>query len=395
MNSVQQYIADLLTSGADDIWSEIQVCEEKGISATDALISILQDTGEAASDKQAHMRKRINAAYGLKKLRDPGGIPALINVLHEPNESLGIVASSALVAIGSEAVEPLISALSNSNRHFRFFAIGALSELQDNRAVEPLISLLQDPQAGGGAAIALGELGDPKAVAALINAIHTHEPGQCRPFVVALGEIGDPRAIQPLLECLPNFPDWVRLSVAEALAAIGSPAEEALLNCLNSVEQNVREGAAIALGMMGLSNGIELLKVTLRTSPSTYIRSGTACALGIIQDPSALELLILAMKDSARGVRIAAIKAIKQIGVSTETTNEMLISALHNRDPFEVGEVVLALSRIGNDRAIPELERLIREDDKRIVFHAPEIVGSLGEVARHAIEQINSRVKNL
>lgn len=394
MKSTEQLIADFLASGADEIGPELKVFEERGISITDELISILQDTGESAPDKLTHERKRIRAVYGLKKLRDPRSIPALISALREQDESLGLAASSALVAIGLESVEPLISALSYPDREFRFFAIQILSELQDNRAVEPLISLLQDPQVGWVAARALGELGDPEAVMPLINAIQTCGPGRCRPFIVALGKIGDHQAIQVLIEHLSDLPDWVCNDVAEALAALGGAVKEPLLECLKSAEQNLRERAAIALGYMGLPDGIDLLKLALRTSPSVYIRSGAAGSLGMIQDPSALDSLILAIEDPATGVRKEAVKAIKRIGVSTEATSRALISALDSDDSFVVGEAALALSSIGDKQAIPELERLTREDDQDITLHAQEINGTLGEIARYAIDQINSRVKN-
>lgn len=226
MNSAKQHLVDFLTSDADDIWSETTTSEEKGISATDALISILQDCGEALSDRQAHESRQIKAAYGLKILHDPRGIPALIDALGKSDEGLALVASNALVAIGLEAVEPLIAALSSPDRDFRSFAIQTLGELHDKRAVEPLISLLQDPRVGWVAARALGTLGDTRAVPALIDAIHTSEPGWCRPFVVALGDIGDPRAIQPLTEFLPSAPDWVRDSVTNALKSIKSKPDE-------------------------------------------------------------------------------------------------------------------------------------------------------------------------
>lgn len=396
MKSTEQIIEDFLTSNVDDTDATTKILEERGVSITDTLISILQDTVESASDKYAHEDKRIKAAYGLKKLRDPRGIPALIHVLREPDEGLNLAASSALVSIGAQAVEPLISALSHQDRHFRFFAIHTLGKLLDKRAVEPLISLLQDPQIGWVAAGALGELGDPRAVVPLIHTIQTCEPAQCRPFIAALGKIGDPKAIQVLIERLSDLPDWVYTAVAEALAAMGETAKKPLLEYLNSADQHSRERAAIALGYMGLPDGIQILKILLRTSPSVYIRSGAACALGIIQDPCALDSLILAIEDPASGVSREAIRAIGRIGVSTNATSKALISALDlaDDDPFVIREVVFALSSIGDERAIPELERLICQDDESLIFHSREKEGTLGDLASHAIEQIKSRANN-
>jgi HEAT repeat protein len=395
MDFAEQSVVGFLTSDADDIWTEIKTYEEKGISVTDALISILQDTGESAPDKRAHLLKRIRAAYGLGKIRDPRGIPVLINALREQNESLGLVATSALVAYGSDAVGPLISSLSYSEPHFRFYVIQALSDLKDNRAVAPLIPLLRDPQISWLAASALGALGDPQAVGPLIDALRTHKPSECRPFVVALGEIGDIRAVPPLIECLSDFPEWVSVSAAEALAAIGDQAKEFLVDCLNNQDDNnVRERAAIALGLTGSSDGVEVLKVALRASPSAAIRLAAASALGTIRDSSAIEPLTSAVEDPAAGVVKEAIIAIKRIGVSTEDTCRALISVLKKRDPFIVMEGIFALAKIGDKHAIPELERIIHEDNKRVVFHTPAVKGSLGEMAKYAIKQIDSRLES-
>ncbi|HAH20008.1 MAG TPA: hypothetical protein DCL49_03795, partial [Candidatus Omnitrophica bacterium] len=77
-----------------------------------------------------------------------------------------------LVAIGTPAVEPLIRALGNRTYRIRCGAARALGEIGDARAVEPLIKILGDGERYSAyAAEALGKIGDARAVNPLIKAV--------------------------------------------------------------------------------------------------------------------------------------------------------------------------------------------------------------------------------
>lgn len=62
--------------------------------------------------------------------------------------SIGIEAAAALAKIGSGAVELLLSALKNKNSMVRRNAIMALKKIKDDRAIEPLITMLKDNAEG-------------------------------------------------------------------------------------------------------------------------------------------------------------------------------------------------------------------------------------------------------
>src|SRR3989449_9963977 len=76
------------------------------------------------------------------------------------------------------------------------------SWLRDSRPVPPLIALLKDKDRAvrEDAAIALGMIGDPSAVPALIEAM---QDGAVRVrAIMALGMIADPRSVEPLIRVL-------------------------------------------------------------------------------------------------------------------------------------------------------------------------------------------------
>lgn len=125
-------------------------------------------------------------------------------------------AAIALGEIGdARAVEPLIEALEDKQILVQVEAAKALGKIGDTRAVEPLIKIM--------AVEALGQIGDPRAVEPLIGYI---ESMQALPIATvlpirALGEIGDPRAIDTLAKALKHKNRKVRTAAADALGEIG------------------------------------------------------------------------------------------------------------------------------------------------------------------------------
>jgi HEAT repeat protein len=74
-------------------------------------------------------------------------------------------------------VDALIASLQEDDSGLRFCAAGALGRIADERAFEPLLPLLQDPEIypRAYAAEALGSLGDPRAFDVLIRILQSDE----------------------------------------------------------------------------------------------------------------------------------------------------------------------------------------------------------------------------
>ena len=98
-------------------------------------------------------------------------------------------------------VDALMKALNyQSSWQIRGEAARALGELKDARAVEALIAVLKDENAGvrSKAAEALGEIGDTRAVKPLIARLKDKNVYMRVHAAGALGKIGDTRAFGPL-----------------------------------------------------------------------------------------------------------------------------------------------------------------------------------------------------
>lgn len=118
---------------------------------------------------------RENAIDVLKIFKDPRAIDPLIYTLGDKEWRVRSYASQALVAIGESAVEPLIAALGNGNANIRFWSAQALAQLNDARAIEPLLARLKagDLQVIAGAYRFFINQGDIGSEAALIQGLKT------------------------------------------------------------------------------------------------------------------------------------------------------------------------------------------------------------------------------
>lgn len=123
-----------------------------------------------------------------------------------------------------EDIKGLIEALRYKDSEVRCNAAIALGNLGDTRAVKPLIHALQDENSNiqVQAAMALGKIGDPEAVEPLIQALKDEDGYYARGSIVrALRDLGDTRAIRPLTQALKDNNANVWMIAAEALVRMG------------------------------------------------------------------------------------------------------------------------------------------------------------------------------
>ena len=151
-------------------------------------------------------------------------------------------------------VEPLIRALKEEDSHTRYNAVIALGRIGDVRAVEPLIGALVDPddRVAYEAVDALLEMKFGGLADALIKFLEMGRDISVR-GIRFLGEVGDVRAVGHLIEILRDF--WFEdylCAAAEALGRLGDVrAFEALVEASGSHHESVRAAAAEALGRLG------------------------------------------------------------------------------------------------------------------------------------------------
>ena len=182
------------------------------------------------------------------------------------------------------AVAALMDALKDSDKEVRETAMHALVQARDPRMFDPLVAALKDasPDVREQAVFGLGQLRDPRAVEPLMSVLHDTSPDVRQNAVFALGQLRDKRAVDPLI------------------------------SALKDTTPDVRQQAAFALGQLRDVRALEALVVALKDS-NADVREQVAFALGQLRDPRAIDGLTAAMKDSNAGVRRQAAFALGQI----------------------------------------------------------------------------------
>ncbi len=131
----------------------------------------------------------------------------------------------------------------------------------DPRFVDEVVGLFEeskgdDPLIRRYLALALGRLGDPRAVPSLRKVLQEASPDSDSQTVIyaawALGAIGDAAAVPDLLKAATSEDRGIRKTAVHALGVFaGDEARAALVHALDDAAEDVRWNAAVALGRRG------------------------------------------------------------------------------------------------------------------------------------------------
>jgi len=268
-----------------------------GAAACGALLAALR---EKRTDAEQIVR-------ALEQLGDPRSIGPLIEVLGSEYGDERSAAVGALKRIGPLSADPLVQALKDKNPRVREGAALALGELREPRTTEPLVETLADadPTVHDTAVLALGQVGDSRAVEALINALGRANDHTREQIFRALGQTVHPRAAAALANALQDkrLPNRLQESAFEALRAM--PAGEPLAEALTNNNENLRAWGLRASHRLPDPQAVELLSEDLKHSDPA-VREKTAEILGQLKSTAAVAMLVEAIKDSEESVSKAA-----------------------------------------------------------------------------------------
>lgn len=378
--------------------------------AVDPLIEIL-DSGCPLDVSEA-------AIIALGEIGDPRAVEPLLPLLQSSTISKRIIAAWALIEIGDpRTVDTLIGyaidwdfliagASTSRSRYIANYTeppdIIALAKIGGPIDVDSLIEILNSETSLDGQRItvrqvaaikALGAIGDPKAVDAIIGVLSDPDAAVRSNASWALGEIGDARAIEPLSYVASR--DWdpdVCDAASQALVKLGAtliPIEDNMTGPILDFKYGTpvaRSTAALILVEVGRDDPrtIDLLIKALK-DPYPIVRENAARALGIIRDPKAVDPLIEALEDRDDSVRNAAARALGEIGDPRAV--DPLIDVSYRATPG----AIVALGEIGDAKAADTLINYIRSlrsysdrypgdpETLRLVLPAIEALGKIGD----------------
>jgi len=113
-----------------------------GDPAVAPLVKALSDPNELVRGEAAKALDEINVAWGSHA--DSATVSALLTDLSSKDGLVRVRARNALVAIGEQAVGPLVKALAHRNQWVRWEAAKTLGQISDPTAAEALVRALED-----------------------------------------------------------------------------------------------------------------------------------------------------------------------------------------------------------------------------------------------------------
>lgn len=372
----------------------------RAVEAIEALIGRFKD-------KDAGVRTA--AVVAVKSIGGPS-VPHLTQTLTDKNEPLP-VRSSAAGILGVMGPQFLVDALKDQDPVVRRLGVSALENTSDPASIDLLMLALQDNDADvrslAGAIVdkmldglhiegfhgadsisgriseyagtlikALHSRDTPRALRLKIRALHSRdaatrarstgeiamlgkEAAPAIPFLIGMLSDDSPLQIQThrdgkLFSWGSTTPGW---EAAQALARIGQPAAEPLIDALATEDADVRQYASWALGEIGDARAVGAL-VSMLMDKSPVVRKRTAKALGKIGDSRATEPLIPLLTDDNADVRGEAARALGKF--ADRRAVEPLISALSRE---RRGAVVWALGEIADPRAVDHIIPVLSDDN--------------------------------
>lgn len=366
---------------------------------------------------------REAASDALRVVGGPVAVGHLIPLLYSDRPFIRNAAIEVLIALGTQALPRVTALQRDSDPDIRKFSADILGAIGGRECLDPLLALLDDPNDNvrHAAAEALGRLGLAEAVPRL-SALLTIPGSHWYPVVTALGQIGDPSAVPVLLSALseadpvsavvileivgrlgdqaaydqvvcliegarcPRAPKPVQFQVAACLRALlqlssrlGRPLpsldSDFVLPCVDALlTEEDQEGVLISIQAYGTM-------IPPAWAPRILALAGGEPSADLLAAAAALCRRLPAIIVSALERCPAALREAFLDGLIEEPSPqvvEALVTGLSQGQIGEQAELVEALGRIGDRRAVTALLSLLREGDVWLKARTAEALGRLG-----------------
>lgn len=251
----------------------------------------------------------LEGLKGRAQSGDPVACRKLVALLGEADRELHARIYPFLLELGDKAIPYLLEEVATPDRIRREQVIAALGNLRASQAAEPIARILADRslQRRYVAAWALGEIGSPDAMPALIAALDDDDPEVARYAVRALVRLNR-KVVPHLLAYLAEASPRGAAGAVRALGDIGDPM--ALDSLLIQAEGPNRPEAFLALGKLK-DKRAETVLISGLTDPQWRHRMFAAMALGGAGSAAAVPQLRVALEDEEMVVREWAARSLE------------------------------------------------------------------------------------
>ncbi len=364
--------------------------EERPVSE---LVEMLQ--GEEESDA-------ISAASALRQKGDPAAIDPLIDAA--TNSEFASVRRQSTMALqwfdAPKAIAALVILMEDGDgeiagaaqqglkfavgQSYQAIGAGMAAAKEENpdayeTAFTVLKGMMDSPEEFevSNAITALGQTGDPRAGALLVEKMDTATDYQKGKLVTALGKIDSPESVAALKTAAADDNSVVAKAASTALRSLGYVDLDLLKAELETL--GTRPGAIATLGKMDTPESLQLLKAQLE-SPSGD-RKQVIQALGNRSEPEAIEALFNFMR--GKGLRspevISTLQLIGNVGKRSQDPQvpKAIINAYRTND-LPKGAVVSALGTIG-DAAYGPAQGLLSHPEPKMEELGVAVLGVIGK----------------
>lgn len=317
---------------------------------------------------------------GLIESGSSKAIPTLVNALEHNDKYIQRDAARGMRRFAKkykDVIPPLLSVIKTTNDSLLAeLAAESVARSSDNSATDGLLKIIEDksliyPDIATKAVIAaLSDVNDLRAVPPLRSALKHDNPLIRREAAYSLKRYmhKDSSAVADLLDRLAFDHDYrVRQISADALSRnYDSKVVTGLIKIVNTTSSLGRADAARALGDLKSTKALTTLgNALLDQSSSKYLRREAAEALKRINSSSSLQIMMTVLtKDGDYRVREYAVKYLKaKLDPKSVPT---LIKALNDDEGSVREDAAVALGKLKNKSALPDLIGLLDDKNERV-----------------------------
>ncbi|MCS6851413.1 MAG: HEAT repeat domain-containing protein [Gemmataceae bacterium] len=366
-----------------------------------------------AAARASEPRVWFSALVALRKL---GGkarsvVPDLIDITRGSDASKCVLALDTLMQIDSTnpAVRVAIEAalpevrltLRHPNKDVRTWAVRCLQNMgvAGEPALPDLLQAVRDPatEVRASAASALGHLRicRPEVVAALMTALDDSEPVVRRNAAKALGLFRSAAsdAIPRLIQLQGDSDVETQRAATDALLLMTPTAIPQLVHALESDNEAVRRGSAVALARSGLAAADKLQQVLKHPRASVRVLAAQTLAQIGPDARSATTALLDASQDSDAMVRLHAVEALASIDPQAPGVARALAQRLDDTSAAVCRSARAALAQAGS-AAVPVLGDALRTRHVKRLELVLAVLKEIGSPARDVLPVIQGMLKD-
>jgi len=328
--------------------------------------------GQGQGIESPDANQRARAARELAKTSDPSSLETLAKLVSDPSPKVRREAVLGLSAIrAAQVLDPLITATRDQDAKVRSLAIEALAGyysgegprggivgfwqktwgrakrrfVEDNFRVDPGVPIA------------------PKVVTALVAALNdTTLIGPAREAAAALGILLARQAVPDLVKAAYS-PD-VGLAV-EALNALGKIQDRSagpqLLNLLDSESRDVKQQAAVTVGILKVQEAVAKLQAIYEHNPDKGTRARALEGLAYLGSPASVPIFHRALWRSEDELRIFGAEGLGRAGQASALP-DLEKAALADRNADARLAIAFAITSLGQ---MDHLNDLVAELDAR------------------------------